>query len=269
MNGERGYELLWPAGLKHTPTRDVWFARIAALKPGMDLREISAELKESYAAVYRWADLFHYDFVDLRREGRVPAQAWQQVDWCLRDAEISRSLGISRERVRQVRASRGIGPSEYRAAIQRFDRWVVTNRDRLNGQPLQHIMRMFGSEISPQVARRLLRLHQIKPHDATTRWRGIDWRLPNRDLARIWSANAKYIANLRARLGVGSATWDAKNSIIEQSIEYQQSLAQEMIKSRGGRKIPVRVPRPFVTAGAPAMIGPDSYQPDWTEAAAG
>ena len=79
-------------------------------------------------------------------------------------------------------------------------------------------------------------MHDIKPHDPASRWRDLDWRLPNRDLAGIWHTSAKYIANIRARLQMGSAQWDAKNSKIEESAEYQQALAQEMIKSRSSRK---------------------------------
>ena len=236
-----GYTLQWPSGLKNTATRDRWFKRFAELKPGMNLQEIANELGEAYASVYRWADLFQYPFPDLRREGRVPSDSWELVDWCQRDAEIARKLDISRERVRQVRAARGVGPSAHRALVQRFNKWINTNRERLNGMPVYEVLKMFGCDLSQQVARRLLRAQGIKPHDPASRWRGIDWRLPNRDLARIWATSAKYIANIRARLEVGPAEWDAKNSKIEQIVEYQQALAQELIKSRGGRKIQVRI----------------------------
>jgi hypothetical protein len=146
--------------------------------------------------------------------------------------------------VRQVRAARGIGPSTHRALVQRFSKWVIANRERLHGLPVYEVCKMFGCDMSQQVARRLLRAHGIKPHDPASRWRGIDWRLPNRDLASIWQTSAKYIANIRARLQVGPSQWDAKSSTIGESIEYQQALAQEMIKSRGSRKNHVRPPKP-------------------------
>src|SRR5258708_757959 len=105
-----GHGLTWPAGLKHTQNRDRWYERFAALQPGLNLQEIVEQLQETYASVYRWADLFSYPFPDLRRLGRVAADDWERIDWQLRDAEIARDLGVSRERVRQVRAARGIGP---------------------------------------------------------------------------------------------------------------------------------------------------------------
>ena len=42
------------------------------------------------------ADLFQYEFPDLRREGRVSAENWDEVDWCLRDAEIAVKLDRAR-----------------------------------------------------------------------------------------------------------------------------------------------------------------------------
>ncbi len=237
------YSLRWPVGLKHTATRDRWFERFSKLKPGMNLREIAAELGEAYPSVYRWADLFKYDFPDLRREGRVTQEDWKRIDWSKRDAEIARELCLSRERVRQVRASEGHRPSAQRAATERFERWVETNREKLNGMHVAEILQFFGASISPQIARRLLRAHAIQPHDPTARWRELDWRLPNRDLGRIWSTSAKYIANVRAQLKVGPAKWDAKSSRIEHLLEYQQCLAQELIKSRGSKRKSVRAPR--------------------------
>ena len=212
----------------------------------MNLQEIAAGMNEAYASVYRWADLFQYSFPDLRRAGRISSQDWDKVDWCQRDAEIARQLEISRERVRQVRAARGVGPGAHRALVQKFSKWVLANRERLHGLPVYETLKMFGCDLSQQVARRLLRMHGVKPHDPASRWRSIDWRLPNRDLAGIWQTSAKYIANIRARLHMGAAQWDAKSSKIEESVEYQQALAQEMIKSRSSRKNHVRPPRPVL-----------------------
>ena len=113
MNG--GFRLTWPAGLKKTPTRVRWFEKFSQLKPGLDLQQVSDTLHEPYATVYRWADTFGYPFPDRRRRGRVSSGQWDEVDWGLRNAQIARELGVSRERVRQVRAARGMGPSAHRA----------------------------------------------------------------------------------------------------------------------------------------------------------
>ncbi|HWE93349.1 MAG TPA: hypothetical protein VG269_05185 [Tepidisphaeraceae bacterium] len=231
-----GLGLIWPAGLKHTATRDRWFERFTALEPGMSLQRISAQLQESYASVYRWADLFSYQFPDLRRLGRVAPDEWKRVNWQQRDAEIARDLGVSRERVRQVRADRGIGPSAHRALVLKFGKWAAANRERLHGLPVTVVLKTHGTDLSQQVARRILRAQSILPHDPAARWRDVDWRLPNRDIARIWGTSAKYVANIRARLQTGSANWDAKSSRIADNPQYQRALAQETLKSRALRK---------------------------------
>jgi hypothetical protein len=231
-----GIRLQWPSGMKHTATRDRWFERFSKLPPGLNLQQIASDLNEPYASVYRWADLFQYPFPDLRREGRVASGAWDDIDWKQRDAEIARVLDISRERVRQVRAARGIGPSAHRATVQKFNRWVGANCERLHGMPVFEVLSQFGGDLSQQVARRLLRTAGVRPHDPASRWQGIDWHLPNRDLARVWTTSAKYIANIRARLQVGPAKWDAKSPRIESDAEYQERLAQEQLKSRSAKK---------------------------------
>ena len=231
-----GTRLQWPSGIKHTATRDRWFERFSKLKPGRSLQEIAGELNEPYASVYRWADLFNYPFPDLRREGRVDGETWERIDWSERDAAIARKLDISRERVRQVRASKGMGPSAHRAAVQKFSKWSASNSDRLHGLPVHDVLNLFGAELSLQVARRLLRVAGVKPHDPASRWKSVDWHLPNRDLARIWSTSAKYIANIRARLQIGPARWDAKNPRIEADAEYQQHLADESVKAKNAKK---------------------------------
>jgi hypothetical protein len=232
-----GPRIQWPNELKHTGTRDRWFERFAKLKPGLSLQEVSRLLSESYASVYRWADVFEYPFPDLRRQGRVSSDEWEKADWAQRDADIARALGVSRERVRQVRAARGIGPSTHRATVQRFMRWAKGHRVKLHGIPVAEALRSFGDELSPQVARRVLRLAGVRPHDPGSRWREVDWRLPNRDLARLWNTSAKYVANIRARLKAGPAQWDAPRGKLNGNGRYQQALSLEKQRARSARAL--------------------------------
>jgi hypothetical protein len=236
MNG--GFRLNWPTGLKRTATRVRWFQRFTELKPGLDLQQVSDQLGEPYATVYRWADTFGYPFPDRRRRGRVSTTQWDSVEWGLRDAVIARELGVSRERVRQVRASRGMGPSEHRASVQRFEQFVAVHRERLHGLPIAQIVSEYGSEISPQIARRIARSAGIRPHDPESRWRSVDWRLTNRDLAVVWGTSAKYIANVRARLGVGPSQWDARSTRNITEPGYVSALGQEQEKANSLGKQP-------------------------------
>jgi hypothetical protein len=242
MNG--GFRLNWPTGLKRTATRVRWFQRFSQLKAGLDLQQVSDSLGEPYATVYRWADTFGYPFPDRRRRGRVSTTQWDSVEWGQRDAVIARDLGVSRERVRQVRASRGMGPSEHRAAVQRFEQFVAAESQRLHGMPIAQIVEEYGSSISPQIARRIVRAAGIRAHDPESRWRSVDWRLTNRDLAVVWGTSAKYIANVRARLGVGPSQWDARSTRNITEPTYVAALAKEQERADSMGKRPATTPSP-------------------------
>jgi hypothetical protein len=228
--------LEWPANLKRTPTRLRWFEKFSLLPANLDLKEVSDRLAEPYATVYRWADTFAYPFPDRRRRGRVSMEQWENVDWAQRDAHIARILNISRERVRQVRCAKGVGPSAHRAVVRKFEQFVTQHMDRLHGRPVVQVMSDFGANLSVQVARRVLRTAGVEPHDPASKWKAVDWRLTNRDLAEVWGTSAKYVANVRARLGVGPAQWDARSTRIDNDPNYQSALAQERERCRPRRR---------------------------------
>ena len=100
----------WPPGTRVTARRKLWFERLRNAKPGMDLVALAASYRTSYSIVQRWATLFGYAFPDRRCRGG-PAEKWDAVDWRLSDSRIARTLGLTRERVRQVRRARGLPPS--------------------------------------------------------------------------------------------------------------------------------------------------------------
>lgn len=87
---------------------------VAAARRGLNTLEISTLLgvsrffvshvcKENNVKPARWNPSWvrHRERPALDGEGR-----WAGVDWSLRDVEIARQVGVSRERVRQVRAKR-------------------------------------------------------------------------------------------------------------------------------------------------------------------
>ena len=231
----RSVKIQWPGKLKHTRTRDDWFKRFSKLKPGLSLQRVSKLLKENYASVYRWAELFKYEFPDLRCHGRVSSAEWEKVDWTQRDADIARDLGVSRERVRQVRADRQAGPSSHRALVHKFVGWCKVRRGDLHGQTVAAVVAKFGGGLSQQVARRIMRNAGVEPHDPGQRWREAEWRLPNRDLADIWGASPKYVANIRARLQVGHAQWDSRNGAATDP-RYRKALAGEKKKAQQAKR---------------------------------
>jgi len=96
--------------VKRTPARVFWFERLGALPAGLDLRTLAQALGTPYSTARRWAFLFGYPITDLRCRGG-PRDKWDGIDWALTDSQIARQLGVSRERVRQVRKQQGLAPS--------------------------------------------------------------------------------------------------------------------------------------------------------------
>lgn len=223
----------WPGGLKETAIRKGWFAKISRLPPGLDLQRASRLLREPYGAVRRWGVLFGYRFPDRRRV--VSGEAWTKVDWTLRDAEIARQLGVTRECVRLVRKARGIGPSAAQAATRELERFVVTHRDRLHGLLVEEVIHHCGTSLPYHVVRRILRENDVRPRQPRSPSRDMDWRLPNRDLAEIWGSSPRYVANLRARLGVGPADWKAGANGAN-SAGYTSARADERRKVQASRR---------------------------------
>jgi hypothetical protein len=226
--------LSWPSGLKETAIRKEWFAKISRLPAGLELQKAAKMLREPYGAVRRWGVLFGYQFPDRRRT--VSREQWSKVDWSKRDAQIARELGVTRECVRLVRRARGMGPSAAQAATRDLGHFIMLKREKLHGLLVEEIIHHSGTDLPYHVVRRLLREHAVRPHETQSPLRDIDWRLPNRDLAGIWGTSPRYIANLRARVGVGRASWSARNSETHRNGKYNAALSAERQKSRAARR---------------------------------
>ena len=226
--------LTWPGGMKETAIRKAWYAKIDRLPAGLELQKAARMLHEPYGAVRRWGVLFGYRFPDRRRS--VSREQWSKVDWNKRDAQIARELGVTRECVRLVRRSRGMGPSAAQAATRELEHFIALKRDKLHGLLVDEVMHQCGTELPYHVVRRLLREHGVRPHETQSPLRDIDWRLPNRDLASIWGTSPRYIANLRARVGVGRASWSARNGELHRNGKYAAALATERQKVKANRR---------------------------------
>lgn len=226
--------MTWPHGLKPTAIRKKWFAKVSKLPKGLDLSQAARMLREPYGAVRRWAVLFGYRFPDRRRS--VSRERWNKVDWTQRDAQIGRELGVTRECVRLVRRAKGQGPSAAQLAIRALEGFVTAHCDRLHGLLVEDVIHHSGTDLPYHVVRRVLREHGIRPHEPQSPLRDIDWRLPNRDLAAIWGSSARYVANLRARLGAGPAKWNARRRGLRHDAAYRDALGQERRKAQQQRR---------------------------------
>lgn len=246
----RHHLLKWPESLKPTAIRRSWFEKICKLPAGLDLNEAARALKEPYGAVRRWAVMFGYQFPDRRRT--VSPQQWSKVDWARRDADIARSLGVTRECVRLVRKAKGVGPSAAQKAIRDLEHFVAIQRDRLHGLLVEDVVRHSGTDLPYHVVRRVLRDHEVEAHEPHSPLREINWKLPNRDLATVWGTSARYIANLRARLRVGPSKWNARRRDIGRSAEYNTALTRERQRAQAERRRKDRVRESPLRQAVPA-----------------
>lgn len=214
----------WRTREKLTARQRRWHELLASVEPGLQLAELAARLKQPYATVQRWAAFFAYPIRDARRE-RAARVDWQNVDWRKANVQIAAELGMSRERVRQVRAAAGAAPAEPPA--QRFYAFVVAHCEQMRGQPVRAVIKASGVAVCYEVARQALRRAGIGPFKRADGSARLDWRLPNRDLARIHHRTIQQIANLRFRTSAGPAKWDLRGGRALKDAAYRAALEKE------------------------------------------
>lgn len=104
--------------LGRPPIREARLGEIQQLPPNLTIKQVARRLKISSAAAQFWIHQASYKFLRAPGSGeknrKVIASQWARTDWSLRDADIARMLGVSRERVRQIRARTG-QPKSHRA----------------------------------------------------------------------------------------------------------------------------------------------------------
>ena len=89
--------------------------KFARLPPGLTVPQLAGRLRISHEQAYRYSRELGYQ-LKLRSppgQQKVSRKQWQQVDWAIRNAEIARRMGVSPERVRQVRQELGQPPPSY------------------------------------------------------------------------------------------------------------------------------------------------------------
>ena len=218
----------WPAEVRPTAIRRRWFEKLRPLPAGLDLEEIAGRLREPYHTVYRWAQFFRYPFPD-RRSWKPSIVDWTRADWTKRDSDIARTLGVSRERVRQIRQRNGIARAS--TPIRRFEQFVAEQGERLGTMTVQQAVEESGEQLCLSAGRHVLRLAGITAARRSEH-RKLDWRLPNRDLASIWGLSGHYVATLRLRLRAGPAKWDLHGGATIDDAAYRNLLRAEKLNAR-------------------------------------
>lgn len=131
------------------------------------------------------------------------------VDWEMTaDADIARAFGVSRERIRQIRLKLGKPQCKVKGLHLKAAtilRWLVENRDNLEGKSLSEIAELAPHEGTARpVVYDLIKRSGIKlgPGSPHFRHRGFDWNqinfdLPNIVLSLIWGFSQCRIGTTR------------------------------------------------------------------------
>jgi hypothetical protein len=155
--GALAASLPWPAGLRPTPIRQKWHKCLSDCPIGLSLKAIAERLGQPYASVAFWAKKLRYPFTPLKR-GRKSRIDWNRQDWSLKNCELARQLGVSGERVRQVRRDRSLPPTPRLSEDGRkFRQFVRENRHLIPAASVRSLISASGAEISPTTAQQILK----------------------------------------------------------------------------------------------------------------
>lgn len=232
-------KLPWPPGLRPTFGRQMWFRKFADLPAGLTRPEIAERLGISYALALRYVKLFGYSVKRQPGSGlwkRKPNVNWETVDWAQKDADVARVLGVSRERVRQVRASKGLPPSPRGSRNRHlFTKFVESHQDALSGLPMPAIIARSGVPLSEYIARDILKDYGLdKPPERSWSSR-LNWRLPDGDLAEIWGVPRSTVRAARLRERQGPPRWSRPGGGAEGRVSdhnYQHALRNERVRAK-------------------------------------
>lgn len=106
--------------------RDDWQKLIASLPANLTQTQSAKFLRLPQGAVRHWIKKLNYRFRDGRRRRWTEAQKQarrrcqpSRIDWSKPNVTISREVGLSREAIRQLRASLGISKVNGRKPMKR------------------------------------------------------------------------------------------------------------------------------------------------------
>ena len=141
---------------------------------------------------------------------------WSKVDWSKQNCELADEMGLSRERTRQIRKQVGSPKSTHHRRMRKSAsalQWAKDNLDKLKGLSGAELGRKYGlsrhwrsGPLYPFLKPFLRDGIRIRKH----RWDLMNFRLPDRDLERIWRLPRNMVASYRFRNQRPSPTWCLK-----------------------------------------------------------
>jgi hypothetical protein len=224
--------LTWPDGVKASRPREMWFSLLGKLPPRLTLREAARALKEPYASVSFWCKKFRYPFEAVKR-GRKTTIDWDAVDWARKNCDLARELGVSGERVRQVRLARDLPPTQKHSGNgNTFRDFVRAHRRRLNRMSIRQMIAECGAAISTATAHTVLKKAGIRLRPHMIPWGQVNWELGDVELAQIWCTDVPYVARVRRKKLGERPHWDGDAQGNLDDPAHERAVAQEREKAR-------------------------------------
>jgi hypothetical protein len=138
---------------------------------------------------------------------------WSKVDWSKQNVVLAAETGLTQERIRQIRIRVGAPKSPHQHRCRRTHlriQWAKDNLDKLKGLTWAELRQKYG--LTPhwhcgpfyEFIKPLLRdgrLIRKRP------WDLMNFRLPNRDLQRIWRLPYKTAGSYRYLKQLPLSTW--------------------------------------------------------------
>jgi hypothetical protein len=150
-------------------------------------------------------------YLQLRRKAFLAK--WSKLDWSKQNSALADEMGVCREYIRQIRhqvgAPKPAHPLRRRKSVKALQ-WAKDNLDKLKGLTGAELGRKYGlsphwqnGPLYPFLKPFLRDGRLIRKH----RWDLMNFRLPNRDLERIWRLPRNMVASYRFRMQRPRATW--------------------------------------------------------------
>lgn len=173
--------------------------------------------------------------IDLVR--KLTDEEWRALDWTKQDAALAREIGVSRERVRQVRLELGKPKAKrHRARLSTPVRdAILAKLKSADGLTMREVAAATGSTLPYvyQVGRMIG--YQFRNDRGTMPWHLMNWDLPNTTLQQVWGLapppsqrDGFAPAQARHRLGYPKAKWDMRyRQRVESDPAYQAAVREE------------------------------------------
>jgi len=151
---------------------------------------------------------------------------WTDVDWHSTDSQIARIVGCSQEAVRQQREKRRIpqSPLKHMHMITQARLGYILSNPPKTAKELSVELDWQQSQV--YILRKRFGLEVKKGHFSLP-YERMDWRLGNRDLARVWQSSEAGIANARCKLKKGRAEFDMRINFHDADIRKQLADQEE------------------------------------------